>query len=138
MFTVVRSTIEREYGEWSQVVNASRLNKPRCKRISMHLGVIASMKSGLEHFVYREVSDLASQGATISLFPTKNRPGLYNPRAEWNFHAWKTWLVVVSQPWRFVTMPIRYVAVLLTAIRHGAIVDFFLAAYFAPFLKNVD
>lgn len=114
------------------------MNTSQHQTTSMHLGVIASMRSGLEHFVYREVSDLASQGARISMFPTKHRAGLYNPRPEWNFHPWKTWWVVLSQPLRFLASPVRYLAVLLQAIRYGALVDFFLAAYFAPRMKDVD
>jgi glycosyltransferase involved in cell wall biosynthesis len=35
-------------------------------------------------------------------------------------------------------MPVRYVTVLLEAIRYGAIVDFLLAAYFASGMKQVD
>jgi glycosyltransferase involved in cell wall biosynthesis len=104
----------------------------------MHLGVIASLKSGLEPFIYREMSDLARQGATISLFPTKHRPGLYNPRAEWNFHPWTTSRVILSQPWRLFAMPVRYVAMLLQAIRYGALTDFFLAAHFTTRMKVVD
>ena len=104
----------------------------------MHIGVILSMRNGLEHFVYREVSELAKQGATISLFPCKYRRGLYNPRPEWNFHPWRIWWVLLSQPLRFLAMPLRYLAVLIEAIRYGAIVDFLLAAYFAPYLKDVD
>ncbi len=104
----------------------------------MHLGVILSMKNGMEHFVYREVLELANQGAAISLFPCKHRCGLYNPRPEWNYYPWRIWQVLLSQPLRFLAMPIHYVAVLWEAIRRGAIVDFMLAAYFAPHMKDVD
>jgi colanic acid/amylovoran biosynthesis glycosyltransferase len=104
----------------------------------MHLGVIASMKSGMEHFIYREVCELAGRGAAISLFPTKHRRGLYNPRPEWNVVYWNALSVILCQPWRFASMPIRYVAVLLTALRYGAVVDFLLAAYFAPRMGGVD
>jgi glycosyltransferase involved in cell wall biosynthesis len=104
----------------------------------MHLGVIASLKSGLEPFIYREVSDLASQGARISLFPTKHQQGLYNPRAEWKYHPWSAWWVISSQPRRFFGMPVRYAFVLFQAIRYRAVNDFLLAAYFAPFMSDVD
>jgi len=104
----------------------------------MRLGVIASMKKGLEHFIYREVCGLADRGATISLFPTKQGPGLYNPRPEWNVARWSTWSVLLCQPLRFCAMPIRYLAVLLEAIRYGGLVDFLLAAYFVPQLRQVD
>ncbi len=104
----------------------------------MHLGVIASLKSGMEHFIYREVSDLAAQGAKISLFPTKHRPGLYNPRPAWKFRQWRAWQVVVVQPWRFLAMPFRYLSTLWIAIRYGDVADFLLAVYFAPYMKDVD
>lgn len=104
----------------------------------MHLGVIASLKKGLEHFIYREVCALADQGATISLFPTKHGPGLYNPRPEWNVARWSAWSAVLSQPLRCLAMPVRYLTVLMEALRYGALVDFLLAAYFAPQLKEVD
>jgi glycosyltransferase involved in cell wall biosynthesis len=104
----------------------------------MHIGIVASMKAGLEHFIYREVCALADRGATISLFPTKHRPGLYNPPPEWSVYPWRMWSVLLSQPWRFVCMPVRYLAVLFSAIRYGAIADFLMAAYFAPRMRGVD
>jgi glycosyltransferase involved in cell wall biosynthesis len=104
----------------------------------MHIGIIASMKAGLEHFIYREVCALADHGATISLFPTKHRAGLYNPPPEWNVVSWHAWSVILSQPWRFISMPVRYLTVLVAAIRYRAIVDFILAAYFLPRMREVD
>jgi glycosyltransferase involved in cell wall biosynthesis len=96
------------------------------------------MKKGLEHFIYREVSELARLGAQISLFPTKHEPGLYNPPREWSMYRWRAWQVVLSQPFLFLAMPQRYFTTLMTAIRYGAVVDFFLAAYFAPRMRSVD
>jgi glycosyltransferase involved in cell wall biosynthesis len=104
----------------------------------MHIGVIVSMKAGLEHFIYREVCALSRRGATISLFPTKQRRGLYNPPPEWNVHPWRAWSVVLSQPRRFLSMPVRYLKVLVEAIRYGALVDFLLAAHFLPWMGKVD
>jgi glycosyltransferase involved in cell wall biosynthesis len=104
----------------------------------MQIGIIVTMKTGLEHFIYREASELADRGAKISLFPTIQRRGLYNPRPEWQVNRWNIASVVFSQPLRFLAMPLRYLAVLLTALKHRALVDFLLAAYFAPRMKNVD
>ncbi len=104
----------------------------------MHIGVILSMRNGLEHFVYREVSELAEQGAEISLFPCKHRRGLYNPRPEWNYYPWRMLSVLLAQPARFVSMPRKYLAVLFEALRYRAIIDFFLAAYFARYMQPVD
>lgn len=104
----------------------------------MHIGVILSMKNGLEHFVYREVSELAARGVRISLFPCKHRRGLYNPRPEWGYHPWRIWRVLLSQPLRLLAMPLPYLAVLCEALQHRAVVDFLMAAYFAPWLREVD
>jgi glycosyltransferase involved in cell wall biosynthesis len=104
----------------------------------MHIGVIATLKRGLEQFIFREVSELAHHGAAISLFPTKHQPGLYNPPPEWRTHRWHAWAVLASQPLRFFAMPTRYIAAIVEAIRFGALIDFLLAAYFTPWLKEVD
>src|SRR3954471_13486931 len=104
----------------------------------MHIGVILSMRNGLEHFVYREVSGLAEQGAEISLFPCKHRRGLYNPRPEWHYFPWRIWSVLVSQPARFLSMPRKYLSVLFEALKYRAIIDFLLAAYFARHMQSVD
>ena len=50
----------------------------------MHIAVITSMKTGLNLFVYRELEVLEAQGVSISLFPTKYRRGLYNPKKDWH------------------------------------------------------
>lgn len=104
----------------------------------MHIGVIASMKSGLGQFVYREICELANRGARISVFPLKQGPGLYEPRPEWNTHCWRTLSVVLSQPRQFLTRPLRYLTVLLHAVRYRAIVDFLIANHFARYLHDVD
>jgi colanic acid/amylovoran biosynthesis glycosyltransferase len=104
----------------------------------MHIGVILSMRNGLEHFVYREVSGLAEQGAEISLFPCKHRRGLYNPRPEWHYFPWRIWSVLVSQPARFLSMPRKYLSVLFEALKYRAIIDFLLAAYFTRNMRSVD
>ena len=104
----------------------------------MHVGMIVSLKKGMEQFILREACGLESEGARISIFPTKQAPGLYQPRPTWTVHFWRTWMVLLAQPWRFLQMPRRYVAVLVEALKHGAVVDFFLAAYFAPQMHQVD
>jgi glycosyltransferase involved in cell wall biosynthesis len=104
----------------------------------MRLGIVASMKNGLEHFVYREMCEFSARGVSIRLFPTKHRDGLYNPRPEWNTARWTVWAVLWSQPWRFLRRPIRYLAALATALRYSALADFLLAAYFSPRMSDVD
>ena len=90
------------------------------------------MKNGLEHFVYREMCELAARGCRISLFPTKQRLGLYNPRPGWSVHRWRILRVLWSQPWQFLRQPVRYITLLFEALRYRGLVDFLLAAHFAP------
>jgi colanic acid/amylovoran biosynthesis glycosyltransferase len=104
----------------------------------MHIGVIASMKKGLEQFIYREVCALEACGASITIFPTKHAPGLYNPKPTWLVVRWQLAAVLLCQPLRFLQMPVRYTSVLVTAIRYRAIIDFLLASYFLPEMRNVD
>ncbi|NJP05228.1 MAG: hypothetical protein HC837_06165 [Chloroflexaceae bacterium] len=64
----------------------------------MRIGVIATMKKGLEQFIYRELTFFTAQGLSVSLFPTKFNPGLYNPRPEWQLYRWHPLLVLLLQP----------------------------------------
>lgn len=96
------------------------------------------MKNGLEHFVYREMCDLAARGVALDIFPTKNQHGLYNPRPEWNTHRWHMATVLLCQVWRFLHQPRKYLLLLVEAVRRGAVVDFLLAAYFAPQMRRAD
>ena len=103
----------------------------------MHVGVIASMKKGLELFIYREVRELAARGASISLYPTKHEPGLYNPPPDWKVYRWRVASVFLCQPLRWAAMPVRYLTVLLAAVRYRALVDFFLAHGIGRQLRTV-
>lgn len=104
----------------------------------MHIGVIASMKKGLEHFIYRELLFIAAEGMTISLFPTKHQPGLYNPPDEWNVQRWRPWGVALLQPYFFLLAPLRYLRLLREALATQGLVDFMLAWYFARNMAHVD
>ena len=104
----------------------------------MHIGVIASMKRGLELFVYRELLAFSGEGHRISLFPTKLAPGLYNARPEWKLHAWHPLKVLLAQPAAFLGAPLRYLALLREALATRALVDFLLAWFWAPQLAEVD
>lgn len=104
----------------------------------MHIAVIASMKKGLEHFVYRELTIFERQGHNISLFPTKYRPGLYNPKEGWTLHRWHLLLVCVWQFYCLARYPLRYTQLLWEALRYGAVVDFALAWYFSRNLAGID
>jgi glycosyltransferase involved in cell wall biosynthesis len=104
----------------------------------MRVGVIASMKKGLEHFVYRELVFLQAQGIAISLFPTKYGPGLYGARPEWELQRWRPLIVLFSQAYFFVRAPLLYLALFWEALRMRALADFVLAWYFAPAMASVD
>jgi colanic acid/amylovoran biosynthesis glycosyltransferase len=104
----------------------------------MHVGVIASMKRGLEHFIYRELLVFAEQGFSISLFSTKYQPGLYNAKEEWALHRWHPLVVVLLQPYFFLRAPVRYLRLLQEALSTRALADFAVAWYFARAMAEVD
>lgn len=103
-----------------------------------HIGIVASMKRGLEHFIYRDVSHLEQTGVKISIYPTKIGQGLYAPRENWRVIRWSLKSILLAQPGAFLRSPGRYLKALSIAIKHRAIVDFLLAAYFAKSMHDVD
>ncbi len=108
------------------------------KNKHLRVGVFASMKRGLEHFIYRELCFLSEEGCAISLFPTKFGPGLYNAKAGWRLNRWTPWRVLRAQPARLLISPLRYLRVMWEALRVGALIDAMIAAYFLPALAEVD
>ncbi len=104
----------------------------------MRVGVIANMTSGLEHFVYRELLFFTAQGLSISLFPTKCNPGLYNALPEWKLHRWNLLSVTVWQIYYLFRFPIKYLRLLWEAITVGALLDFVFGWYFAKSMEDVD
>lgn len=104
----------------------------------MNIGVIASMKKGLEQFVYRELLAFTTQGASIKLFPTKYQRGLYNAQADWTLHRWHPLVVILLQPYFFLRAPILYLRLLGEALVTSSFADFALAWYFARHMGEVD
>jgi colanic acid/amylovoran biosynthesis glycosyltransferase len=104
----------------------------------MRIAVIASMKNGLEHFIYREVSIFSAQGAQIDLFPTKYKPGLYNAQPGWTLHAWNILALVLLQPLFFLSSPALYLRLFREAFQTRAFVDFMLAWYFSRDMARCD
>ena len=104
----------------------------------MRIGVIASMKKGLDHFVYRELLAFTGQQISISLFPTKYQLGLYNARKEWRLYLWNPLAVVLSQPYFFLRAPIEYIRLLSEALSYRALVPMALAWYFSRNMTDVD
>ncbi len=105
---------------------------------SLHIAVIASLKRGFEHFIYRELTILEKNGATINVYPTKVGPGLYSPRPTWNFHPWSVLAVLLANLVTAVTRPTKYFPLLLEALRFSAVVDFVLAVNFSRQMDGVN
>jgi glycosyltransferase involved in cell wall biosynthesis len=105
---------------------------------NFRIGVVASLKKGMEQFIYREVCHMEQAGADIRLFPTKQGTGLYCPRSTWKVVSWSLWGLLLAQPLAFLSQPGRYFKALSIAIRFRAIGDFLLAACFAKELRRVD
>jgi glycosyltransferase involved in cell wall biosynthesis len=104
----------------------------------LRIGVVASMKKGLEHFIFRELEYFAAEGASISLFPTKFGPGLYGAKREWKLCRWHPLSVALMQPLFFIQSPAKYVRLFLEASRVGSLVDFIVAWYFASQMSDID
>jgi colanic acid/amylovoran biosynthesis glycosyltransferase len=104
----------------------------------LRIGVVVSMKKGLEHFVYRELLALSAEGYSISLFPTKFSRGLYNARDEWDLHWWNPMKVLLPQPLYFLRSPLKYLRMLREALATGTTMEMVLAWYFAGSMANVD
>ncbi len=104
----------------------------------MRVAVIASMKQGLEHFVYRELRFFTAQGFAISLFPTKYRSGLYNPMDGWAVHYWKPLAVFFANMVAFLRAPLLYARLLAQALPTHSLVDLLLAWDFVRAMENVD
>jgi colanic acid/amylovoran biosynthesis glycosyltransferase len=104
----------------------------------MRIGVIATMKKGLEHFVHTELTFFSAQGVAISLFPTKQGPGLYNAREEWKLYRWNALAVVFLQPYFLLRAPLRYLRLFFEALFIGAVPEFALACHFSRHMADVD
>jgi glycosyltransferase involved in cell wall biosynthesis len=104
----------------------------------MRVGVIASMKKGLEHFIFRELVFLEREGLAVSLFPTKYGPGLYDAQSSWELFRWRPAVVLALQLWYLLSAPVRYLRLLYEAAATGSVVDFMLAWYFSQRMQDVD
>jgi colanic acid/amylovoran biosynthesis glycosyltransferase len=104
----------------------------------MRVGVIVSMKKGLDHFVYRELLSLTQQGFSLRLFPTRYARGLYNAEKEWPVHRWNPFGVALRQPYYFMRAPVLYLRLLGEAVKTGGLVDVALAWHFARQMGDVD
>jgi colanic acid/amylovoran biosynthesis glycosyltransferase len=102
------------------------------------IAIVASVKKGMEHFIYREVSLLEQQGHEIVLLPTKIGKGLYAPKPQWNVQRWTVLGVALSQLRSFAVAPLTYLKLLSEAIRFHALVEFALAWHFTKAAARCD
>jgi colanic acid/amylovoran biosynthesis glycosyltransferase len=102
------------------------------------IGVIATMKRGLEPFVHRELAHLHRLGHRIRLLPTKVGRGLYAPEPDWAVLRHAPWTLLAGHLATFLRAPRRYLAVLAESVRVGAAVEFALAAAHAGSMRDVD
>lgn len=104
----------------------------------MNIAVILSMKHGMEHFVYRELSVISEQGANITLFPTKNQAGPYSAKPKWQVRNWNAFIALLLQPYFALRTPKKYFSLLFKAIRLHALMDFIIAWYFTLYMRGTD
>ncbi len=105
---------------------------------TVRIGVVASMKRGLEQFIFRELTHLERLGAEIELFPTKHGEGLYAPKDSWRVCTWSVLSILFAQPLALLRQPGRYLQCLFRAIQYRAVVELFFAAYFSDRMQKVD
>jgi colanic acid/amylovoran biosynthesis glycosyltransferase len=102
------------------------------------IGVIASMKRGLEPFVHRELAHLQRLGHRIRLLPTKVGPGLYGPDPSWDVLTHRPWRLLAGHLEALARAPRRYGAALAEAWRFRALTEFVLAGGHARAMRDVD
>lgn len=108
------------------------------ERHPIHIAVVATLKHGFEHFVHRELSFLENRGATISVYPTKYKKGLYGPRDTWNVYRWNIASIVLAQVVVLFSRPTQYARLFTEAIRYRSVIDFLIAVAFCRDMKDVD
>jgi colanic acid/amylovoran biosynthesis glycosyltransferase len=87
---------------------------------------------GLAGFNYKELVELASLGADVSLFITKYKPGPYMPPPAMPVHTVQPARIIARQPLRLLTAPKTYCRLLAEAISTGTLTDFAIAQSWAP------
>lgn len=104
----------------------------------MRVAVVATLKAGVERFVYRELQFLAAHGVDLDLCPTKYARGLYNPDPGWRVHPWKLLPLLLAQPWYAVRRPVTYVRLGMEAVRFKVLPDFLMSWHFAQRIGRPD
>jgi colanic acid/amylovoran biosynthesis glycosyltransferase len=125
-------------GSVPSVSSSNKAEHPSTDFRGLKFGVIASLKKGMEQFIYREASHMEGYGASITLLPTKQGTGLYAPRESWRVLYWTYPGLLLAQIKVLFSRPGKYCRGLLMAIRYRSLGDFFLAAFFSHPVENLD
>ncbi len=92
--------------------------------------IIGMGKGGVAGFTYREIEVLHANGFDIALFPLIYREGPYMPAKDWPvFHPTVAKLFLSQFP-RFFAKPVKYISMLLMALRANSVREFVLAMSF--------
>ena len=102
----------------------------------MNIAYIISIKQGMESFVYREIEELIKEGLNIILFPTKYKKGVYMPKPDWDCYVYNPVIVILKQLFYLIKSPVKYMKLLLYALRTNSILDFLIGFDFAYQMKK--
>lgn len=104
----------------------------------MKIGLITSMKYGMTQFIFRDMEGLWCKGHEIRVFTLHNRPGLYQPRAEWPVTRVAPLQVAAGVFRQLFSAPRLFLPLLKEAWRDGGLVDLAAAAAFAAQIGDCD
>ena len=102
----------------------------------MKVAYIVSMKKGLPSFIYREIEMLFERGIEVVIFSLKYSPGLYMPQKDWKYYYFNPSKVMLLQPFYFLKNPIGYIRGLIEAIQTNSLIDFLIANYYVPRMRE--
>ncbi|MBI5787402.1 MAG: glycosyltransferase family 4 protein [Candidatus Schekmanbacteria bacterium] len=102
----------------------------------MKVAYITSMKKGLPSFIYREIEMLYDQGMEVEIFSLKFSQGLYMPKKDWKYYHFNPLKIILLQPLYLLKNPFTYLAGLLEALQTNSIIDFIIANFYAPIMKE--
>jgi glycosyltransferase involved in cell wall biosynthesis len=100
-----------------------------------NVAYIVSMQHGMDAWTFRELSAL-DDVINFHVFPLRYGKGPYMPKPEWYCHRFNKRRVLLQQLWWLVRQPIRYVPMLIEALRTRSIIDFLLGCEFARAMKK--
>ena len=104
----------------------------------MKIGYILGLKQGIHRFIYRELCAMEEMDCEVSIFTTKNNPGVYNPHDNWKVYDYNKVSLLLFQVLYFLKQPSLYLKLFSEAMKNNSIPDFFIAAHYLDKVKNLD